>query len=206
MPKTRLPPPLNKHEGDNDHLNFSLAPNNQHLPYALRPVTLAFRYEEESKGYSEIHDLRQGSSLRECNDGFQIPLLPCDASFPAAASTSARWASMALSLPRIEDNTACPVLLINKPKASSFEQVFIYSWRHKLHISVDTSSLNLLVRDRSGDCWFWPSALSALDGSHSGTAAVCRLRCLLTWFVRKLRFPRNSSRSVRKRMHLSKPR
>jgi hypothetical protein len=28
---------------------LSLAQNNRHLPYALRPVTLAFRYEEESE-------------------------------------------------------------------------------------------------------------------------------------------------------------
>jgi hypothetical protein len=41
--------------------------------------------------------------------------------------------------------------LINKPKASSFEQLFVHFWRHKLHISVDTSLLNLLVGDRSGD-------------------------------------------------------
>jgi hypothetical protein len=45
-------------------ITFSLAPNNQLLPYVLRPVTLAFKYEEESEEENMFHILRTGGNYR----------------------------------------------------------------------------------------------------------------------------------------------
>ena len=53
--------------------------------------------------------IREGSLLRECNDGSKYRCCRANASFPPAASTSARWASMALSLP-LALKTTLPVL------------------------------------------------------------------------------------------------
>jgi hypothetical protein len=70
--------------------------------------------------------IREGSLLRECNDGFQIPLLPCECFLPARGlDLSSVGEHGSQSSARVEDNAACSVLLINKPKASSFEQLSI---------------------------------------------------------------------------------
>jgi hypothetical protein len=79
-------------------------------------------------------------------------LLPCECLLPVRGlDISSVGEHGSESSARVKDNAGYSILLINKPKASSFEQLFIHSWMHKLLISVDASPLHYIVFVGSGN-------------------------------------------------------